>query len=455
MAVAEIGAVVVGAGVAGLAAALELQASTREVLVIDASDRPGGVMRTDHVSGYVIERGPNTFQVKAPMLGLLRRLRREDSLLRARPASRLRFVFRDGRLMPVPMSPVGFLRTPLLSGRAKLRLLAEPLVRRGDATGESVSEFAGRRLGKEAVTHLIGPFLTGVYAGDEERLGAEAVFGGLVDLERSYGSIAVGGLLRAVGAAGRRRERGLRGSYSAVEGLGPFARKLAELLVEPPALGSRVTGIERDDRGWQIGVSGPGGDRSFCSARVVVATPADEAARILRGVSREVAEALAGIEYAPVIGIPLGVDPAQVRSPIEGFGFLVPRDAGIRLLGCLFMSQLFPNRAPEGHELLQCLLGGQRWREAADLPDEVLVERTHDDLEQTLGLRAEPRTLAVTRWPRAIPQPDRDHVRRIAGIRAELAGAPGLALAGSYLDGVSVPDTLASGVRAARELSEL
>lgn len=450
MAAPEIGAVVVGAGIAGLAAALELQAATGEVLVIDASDRPGGVMRTDHVSGYVIERGPNTFQVKAAMLGLLQRLRHEDSLLRARPASRLRFVFRDGRLMPVPMSPVAFARTPLLSGRAKLRLLAEPLIRRGDATGESVAEFAGRRFGKQAVSHLIGPFLTGVYAGDEERLGAEAVFGGLVELERKYGSIALGGVLRALG---RRRERGLRGSYSAPQGLGPFARKLTELLAEPPALGTRVTGIEREDSGWEIGVSGPGGEQHFRSARVVVATPAPEAAEILRGVSPEAAEALAAVEYAPVIGIPLGVDPDQVRTPIEGFGFLVPRDEDIQLLGCLFMSQLFPNRAPEGRELLQCLIGGQRWREAADLPDDVLTQRVHEDLERTLGLRTEPRTLAVTRWPRAIPQPDREHVRRIAGIRAALASSPGLALAGSYLDGVSVPDSLASGVRAARELA--
>jgi oxygen-dependent protoporphyrinogen oxidase len=446
--VPEVGAVVIGAGIAGLAAAFELQKETSEVVVIDASDRPGGVLRTDHVAGYVIERGPNTVQVKAPMLGLLRRLKLESSLRRADPESRRRCLFRDGRLEPIPMSPLGFLKTPLLSGRGKLRLLAEPLMRRRDAAGESVADFAGRRLGAEAVAGLVGPFLTGVYAGDEQELGAEAVFGGLVDLERRYGSIALGALLRRR----PRSERGLRGSYSGTEGMGPLARKLAELLVEPPALGSRVTGLRREDGHWRIGVSGPGGDRRFRARRVVVATPAYEAAEILRGLGAEVADGLAAIDYAPVLGIPLGVDPAEVRTPIEGFGFLVPRDAGVPLLGTLFMSRMFRNRAPEGRELLQCLAGGRRWPEAIDLPDDVVVRQILEDLDRILGLRSEPRVLAVTRWRRAIPQPDREHVRRIAAIRAALARFPGVALAGAYLDGVSVPDALASGIRAVRDL---
>ncbi len=448
--VPEVGAVVIGGGIAGLAAAVELQNTMREVLVVDASDRPGGVLRTDHIDGYVIERGPNTIQVKAPMLGLLRRLKLESILVRAAPESQRRFLFCGGRLEPIPMSPLAFFRTPLLTTRGKLRLLAEPFVRRRDATGESVAEFMGRRLGAETVGSLVGPFLTGVYAGDEQQLGAEAVFGGLVDLERRYGSIAVGALL----ALRRRGERGLRGSYSATEGLGPLARKLAEWLVEPPVLGSRVTALRRDGAHWQVSVSGPGGDQCFRAQRVVVATPAYDAAEILRGPGGEVADALAAIEYAPVVGIPLAVDPSQVRTPIEGFGFLVPRDAGIRLLGTLFMSRMFPNRAPAGRELLQCLLGGRRWPEVFDLPDDLVIRQLLDDLERILGLGAEPRALTVTRWRRAIPQPDRGHVRRIAGIRAALSKLPGIALAGAYLDGVSVADTFASGVRAARELAD-
>jgi oxygen-dependent protoporphyrinogen oxidase len=445
----EVEAIVVGAGIAGLAAAVELQQHLQDVLVIDPSDRPGGVMRTDHVGGYVIERGPNTFQVKAPMLASLRRDGLDPLLLRALPASRLRCIYHGGHLVRVPMSPVGLVRTPLLSARGKWRLLAEPFVRRGDGGVESVAEFAGRRLGREAVDNLVGPFLTGVYAGDEQQLGAEAVFGSLVENERRAGSITAGlvaGLFR------RRGPKGLRGIHSATEGLGPFARGLSELLVEPPALGSSVSGVRREGGEWTVDVSGAGGVSRLRTRRLVVAAPSREAAEILRSASPEAAAELESISYAPIVGVPVGIKPQDVRTPIEGFGFLVPRSAGVRLLGCLFMSQLFPGRAPSGCELLQCLLGGLRWPEAFDLPDDVIADQVRADLDRVLGLAGDPEILAVTRWPRAVAQPDRDHVRRVARIRAHLADQPGLALAGSYVAGVSVPDSFASGVAAAHEI---
>ena len=445
----EVGAVVVGAGIAGLAAALELQSSASEVFVIDASDRPGGVMRTDHVSGYVIERGPNTFQLKAPMWAFLKEQGLEAAVLAAEPASHLRFVFRQGRLVPVPMSPRAFLGTPLLSAGGKLRLLAEPLIRRGDGGDESVAEFLARRLGRQAVTGLVGPFLTGVYAGDENRLGAAAVFPTLVQLEREHRSLAWGGVRSALR---RTRPRGRPGSWSAAEGLGPFARHLAERLVEPPALNSTVSAIGREGGGWRVEVSGPGGERSLRSERLVLATDAGAASRILAAVDPDLAGTLSGIEYAPVVGIPVGIDPEQVRTPIEGFGFLVPREEDLALLGCLFMSRLFPGRAPAGRQLLQCLLGGTRWPEAIDLPDDTLTKRVAEDLDRTLGLQAEPQSLGVTRWPRAIPQPDRHHAGRMREARARVAQLPGLALAGAYIEGVSVADSLASGVRAARDV---
>jgi oxygen-dependent protoporphyrinogen oxidase len=445
----EVGAVVVGSGISGLAAALELQPGVPDVLVVDASDRPGGVMRTDHVGGYVVERGPNTVQVKAPMLGALRRLGLDEGLVRAEPESRLRFVARGGTLVPVPLSPLALLRTPLLSGRGKLRLLAEPFPRRRDASAESVAEFAGRRLGREAVDALIGPFLTGVYAGDERELGAGAVFGELVELERRYGSIALGALLRVLL---RRGQRGLRGSHSAPEGLGPFARRLAERLNEAPVRGATVGSVRREPGAWVLTLSSASGESDLRAARLVLAVPAFEAARLLGPCDGELAELLGGVAYAPIATLPLGVEAAKLRRPVEGFGFLVPRDEELGILGCLFMSRLFPGRAPKGHELLHCMLGGARWPGAVDEPDDRLLECARAALDRVLGLGAEPEDLGVTRWPRAIPQPARDHVGRVARIRERARGLGGLALAGSYLDGVGVADAFASGLRAAADV---
>lgn len=446
----DVGAVVVGGGVAGLAAALELQEDLGEVLVLDASDRPGGVMRTDHVSGYVVERGPNTFQVKPAMRDGLRRHTLESALVKAEPASRLRHVVREGELVPVPLSPVALVGSPLLTPWGKLRILTEPFRRRRDASDETVAEFVTRRLGAEVVRGLVGPFLTGVYAGDETELGAEAVLGGLVDLERRYGSIALGGMISALL---RRGAGGLRGSYSATQGLGPFARSMAERLNEPPALGATVRELRRDGPAWHVSVSSSAGETAMRADRVVLAVPAHEAALLLRGIDARAGELADGVAYTPIVTLPLGVAREALRLEPRGFGFLAPREAGLSILGCLYMSQLFPGRAPKEHELLHCMLGGVRWPGVADEPEDWLRERALADLDRILGLRGEVESLGVSRWPRAIPQPGRDHVRRIREIRARISALPGLAIAGSWVDGVSVPDTFASGLRAARDLA--
>jgi oxygen-dependent protoporphyrinogen oxidase len=444
----EVGAIVVGGGIAGLAAALELQGSVTEVFLIDASDRPGGMLRTDHVSGFVVERGPNTLQLREPASGFFSSLGQSEHLIEATPASRDRFLFRAGALERVPLSLGGLLRSPLLSREAKWRLLREPFVRRGDPSGESVADFAARRFGSEVVEAFVGPFLTGIYAGDERELGVEAVFGALAEFERRYGSVAFGALWSALL---RRRRGGSRGVFSAVNGLGPFARRLSEQLIEAPALESEVLSLHREQGQWFVRMVGPGGGRALRSRRLVIATPAREAARLLEGVCQSASEGLAEIRYAPVVSIGLGIKPADAARELAGFGFLVPRGAGLDLLGCLFMSQLFPRRAPKGSELLQCLVGGARWPEAVDLPDDLLVRRVQRDLERAIGLRGDPQLLAVSRWPRAVPQPDRHHLQRVARIRAAVRAMPGLALAGSYLDGVGVPDALASGLRAGRD----
>jgi protoporphyrinogen/coproporphyrinogen III oxidase len=443
---AQVGAIVVGAGIAGLAAALELQSAGCDVLVVDPSDRPGGVMRTDHRKGFVVESGPNTAAVNAAMLEFLTRRGLAGSLLRAAPASRKRFLYRGGALVRVPDSLWGLAGTPLLSARAKARVLTEPFRRRGASESETVAEFVGRRLGREVTSALVGPFLTGVYAGDEEQLGAAAVFPRWVDREQRFGSLALGAF---AGLLGRREPRGLPGSYATEQGFGPFARRLAEALVEPPALGTRAAFIARDGARWHVDLTSASGDLALSTPRVVVAAPAYAAADLMRGLDAELASALAGVAYAPVVVAPVGVEQGRTRQPIEGFGFLVPREESRGMLGCLFMSQLFPGRAPAGFELLHCMLGGALWPDVAHLPDAAIESGLAEELSRTLGLADAPPPLALVRWPRAIPQPARDHRSRMRWVGERTGELPGLALAGSYLAGVSVADSLASGLTAA------
>jgi oxygen-dependent protoporphyrinogen oxidase len=452
-AAAEVEVAVLGAGVAGLAAALELQRRGADVALLDAGETPGGVMGSESAEGFLFERGPNAMLVRPAALAFLRRHGLEGELIPAAPEARLRQLLRGGRLVPVPTGLGAAVATPLLSARGKLRALAELFVPRGDGGAESVSEFVARRLGREALDALVAPFLVGVYAGDPARLGAEAVFPALVALERERG-----GILRGALAAGLARARGagaapgLRGSWSAPDGLGGFARALAARLGERVALRTRVAALTREGGGFRLELEG--GARGPLRARsLVLATPAPAAAELARSLGGELSALLGGIEYAPLVSAALGVGAESAREPIRGFGFLVPDGAGQRLLGALFMSRVFPGRAPAGRELLTCMIGGTRWPGAVDAPEDEVLARICEGLDVALGLREAPRLLALTRWRRAVPQPGREHPRTVARLRAAAAAAGPLRLAGGYLEGVAVSDAIASGVRAAEELA--
>lgn len=450
MSASDIDVLVIGAGAAGLAAAHTLQQAGLQPQVVDARSEAGGVIGTTRVAGHAVERGPNSLRVTPAARRFLERCGADTLLEKATPASRRRWLLHSGSLVEVPSTPMALVRTPLLSARAKRRVLAEPFVRRGDAGQESVSDFIARRLGPEVASALVGPFLTGVYAGDEGQLGAEAAFPSLVGFERTHGSILAGALASAL----RRRpreERGLPGSYSARGGLGSLAYQLGAGLGDL-RLGTRVGDLVEDGVRWRVDLTGPTGESTLSASALVLAVPAREASQLLRPCVEEAAEGLAGIEYAPIVTIGMSADPRDLGSPVNGFGFLVPRAAALGLLGCLFMSEIFSGRAPEGRVLLHCLLGGVRWPEAPELPDDLLVERTCEGLDRTLGISQAPDCLAITRWPRAVPQPGVDHLQRVKAIRAALARHATLEIAGSHLDGVSVADTLASGVAAAERL---
>ena len=440
----EVEVIVVGAGAAGLGAGAALYAAGRSVAVLDASAQPGGVMQSERIDGCLIERGPNTTRIPADALALLQGAGLEPALLKASPESRARFLLRPEGLVPVPLSPLGFARTPLVSRAGKWRLLREPFVARGDGATESVAAFVERRLGREALDALVGPFLVGVYAGDERQLGAEAVFPSLVSAERERGSIARGLLGRALAGS----PRGLPGTWSARDGLGGLAALLARGLGPSLRLGARARALVPEAGGWRVEL--PSG--ALRARKLVLAADAAGAADLLGTLDADAAGTLRALPFAPIVSVALALDSdATARAP-EGFGFLVPRDLGLDLLGALFMSRLFARRAPAGSELVTALIGGLRWPGALDAPDDVLLARVSEGLDRALGLRQAPRVLAITRWPRAVPQPGPGHPAVVRAIRERLRRLPPIALAGACWDGVALGEALASGARAAASL---
>ncbi|MFZ5624403.1 MAG: protoporphyrinogen oxidase [Gemmatimonadota bacterium] len=440
---------VVGAGIAGLAAGWRLARLGHDVTVFERDAEPGGVIRTIRDGGWLVETGPNTItHLPLAARDALADLGLAEERIPANPAARARFVVRDGRLMALPLSPSELLASALLSAGAKLRLAREPFITPSpDGVDESVADFTRRRLGQEVLEYLVDPLVSGLLAGDPERLSVQFALPRLARLEREYGSVIKG--------LGRRRAGGdgafESGLWSFREGLAALPRRLAHQLGDRLKLETPVTEIGRLGAGWRIRTRR--GDEGAFDA-VVVAAPAWSLAGLLAGIGPDAA-ALEEIRYAPVAVVALGFRRNEVGHPLDGFGFLAPAVERRRVLGALFSSTLFPGRAPDGHVLLTAFVGGERNVELLDRPDHQLVQLVTEELMELLDCSGAPVFSRVIRRPRAIPQYVVGYRRIRECVRALEERWPGLALAGSFRDGVSVGETLASGLDAASRVDRM
>jgi protoporphyrinogen/coproporphyrinogen III oxidase len=432
---------VVGGGLFGLVCARQMALRGEDVRVLERSRRPGGVVKTDRRDGFLLELGPNTVRPTPEILDLVRELGLESGMLVSDPHAP-RFLAWNGALHALPSSPLSLLATPLLSARGKLRLLAEPFVRRGRAEPEeTVAAFFTRRLGAEVTDRFVAPFVSGIFAGDPRRLSAESTFPLLVSGERRYGSL--------FGAAVRRR-RGrprtpIRGLLSFREGLETLPRALAAALGDRLEPGSGVESVVPAGGLW--GVHAGGETRRV--ERLVLACPAGEAARLVAGFAPEAAAALAGIPQPPIAVLHLAWPQAALGRSLRGFGHLTIRSPGRRILGAVWSSSLFPGRAPEGQALVTAFAGGTTDPEAAALSDQELSTIAASELTGLLGAREPPRLVALTRWAEAIPQYEVGHAGRVAALARAETRWPGLIFAGAYRGGVSVGDVVRNAIEVA------
>lgn len=456
--------VIVGGGISGLATAFRLrQAADAEgralqITILEAEDQPGGKMRSDREGGFVIERGPNGFlDSRLNALGLMVDLGIENLLMRADRNAAKRFVCRDGRLVPLPETPPAFLRSSLLSGAAKRRLMHEPWIPAGTAHDESIGDLAARRMGPEARDYLVDPMISGVYAGDPARLSAAAALPRLVLMERKYGSwirgaIALqGGLPRLLGKmAGRVFGRGPGGGISAGPsgvltsfkgGVTTLVQVLAERVGASLRLGAPVTSIERVATGWLVGAGTGEGTHYYPADALVLACPADVSSRLLQSAFPSLSGELGAIPYASITVVAVGFNKADLpEGAVDGFGFLVPEVEHRPVLGVLWDSSIFPDRAPPGQVLLRAMVGGARHPDLAVAADEVLVPMVLQQIAELMGIRATPTRVHVVRWAQGIPQYNVGHLDRMARIDASLSRLPGLFLCHNSYRGISLDD---------------
>lgn len=438
---------VIGGGISGLTAAFHLKRSGLEVAVLEAAARPGGAIETQTAGPWRFELGPNTVLEGEPELGkLIARAGLAEEKIVARPTARRRYIHKDGRLHALPGGPGSLLRTSLFPASAKLRLLREPWIPRpqGDPE-ESIATFVRRRLGPAFLDNAVGPFVSGIYAGDPERLSVRWALPRIAALERQHGSLLRGALARRKGpAAGR--GRGAMISWSA--GLEALPRRLASEIGDV-RLGVAAQNILRTERGFRVEAAGG----PILADRILLAVPADAAAWLLDEVTGGRSRAFAEIPYAPVAVVALGYRRDQITHPLGGFGYLAVKEPGRHILGCLFPSEIFSDRAPAGHVALSAFVGGRTDPEIVGWDEERIAETAMAEVGETLGIRGQPVFRLVRRWPRAIPQYEIGHGRFVElgeEIEREL---PGLRLGGNFLHGVSVPDCIRDGARLAESLT--
>jgi oxygen-dependent protoporphyrinogen oxidase len=445
---------IIGAGITGLTAAFYLKRKGLAVTVYEASGRVGGAIRSLRKDGYLAEFGPNTLLETSPKISQLI----NDAGLQSRrldpdPKADARYVVRYGRPIAMPGSPLGFVTTNLFTLKAKFAVLREPFIKpRRDGVEESIGQFVVRRFNQEFLDHAIDALVAGIYAGDPNKLSVVHAFPKLKALEDNYGSMIKGQILGA-------RERKKRGEvakdrapkFSFDEGLQVFTDTLAAHLGNAVRLNTAVNKLAKTASGWTVHAQTDSGDALADYGAVIFCGTAPRLAQLQ--INGAALQAFSEIRYPPVASVVLGFRREDVAHDCCGFGMLIPKIEGFKSLGTIFSSALFPNRAPAGHHTLTTYVGGERYPDLALLPEDQLVELVCSDLKKLLGLRGQPSFRHVVVYPRAIPQYNVGYGRFKELMTKLEADAPGLFLAGHYRDGVSLSDSIVSGINVSERVA--
>ncbi len=478
--------VIVGGGVSGLAAAHQLLesaaedisdggttgASRTEVLLIEASARLGGTLRTERREGFLLEGGPDSFISEKPAaLELARRIGLGPRVVETNDTHRRSFVVRGGRLRPTPegfqlLAPsrlLPFLTSDIFTWHGKARMALDLLLPRraaaDDAEDESLADFVRRRFGREALERMAQPMVGGIYTADPERLSLRATMPRFLDMERTDRSLILSmwKAARRQKAQGRRRPTGTSGAryglfLSFDTGMQTLSDALAARLPKGSVrLDTKAESVtpEGGARRWLVRTAD---GENVEADGVILALPAYGAARLLRGTDAALADELDAIPYASTATVNLAYRRQDIPHPLDGFGFVVPFVERRATLACTFSSVKFEGRAPSGHALLRAFVGGALQPEMFALDEEAMTAAVRRDLRDLLGVEAPPLFAHVEKWPRSMAQYHVGHRERIKRVRARLAGLPALELCGNAYEGAGVPDCVRGGEEAARAL---
>jgi oxygen-dependent protoporphyrinogen oxidase len=449
--------VVIGGGISGLACAFRLKQLGIPALLFEKSDRFGGVISTAEQDGFLFEFGPQGVLLTPTVAELVEAVGMTGELLRANSRAP-RFIYYGGKLVPAPMSPPALLRSSLLDAATKWRLASEPLRHSHPPEfDESVSAFVRRKFGASLLDNLVAPFVSGVYAGDPEQLSLRAAFPQIHEWEKTHGSVLRGAIKQM-----RQKPKdggGRPGLVSFPRGVGSLLDALRVQLGTIVHSGVSVVSVTHCDvrSGARFTLELERGEHreTIAASAVVIATEPYAAANLLRPISLEFEELLEPIAMVPMAMVAAGYRRKAVGHPLDGFGFLVPRNEGLRTLGTVWNSSLFPGRAPQGHVTMTSFVGGATDPGITTRPEEQIAAAVHEELAKVLQIRERPVVQRVQRYKRALPQYNIGHTARIEQLEQLCRENPGIHLAGNYLTGPSFGACVERAFQVARGIEAL
>jgi oxygen-dependent protoporphyrinogen oxidase len=458
--------IIIGEGITGLCIAYWLKKRGIKVTVLAKDSEVGGTMKSVQDHGFLYETGANTALETTPLFKeLVSDLKLESEFVYANPEGKNRYILRDGVLHSMPLGPGSFLSTKLFSPAAKIRVMKEPFVGKAEKE-ESIAEFVERRLGRDFLDYAIDPFVAGVFAGKPEQLSVRSAFPKLYALEEKYGGL-VKGMIKGAKERKQRAEKAKdrAETFSFISGMQMLPHAIADSLGKSVILNAKVTNIrnltttrneptnEPDARRYLVEYLHNDQETEMEADSVVFAIPAFDASPIIKSLSVDTARVLSSIYYSPIVSIFLGVNRENIGHRLDGFGFLIPSKEKRNILGCLWNSCLFANRAPAGMTALNAFIGGARQPELTALSDERIIQITLDELKSIMQLSGNPVYLHLTRWQKSIPQYEIGYQHKMDALAQFEESLPGIVLAGNYRGGISVGDCVQNAHEIAKTLS--
>ncbi len=449
-------AVIIGAGISGLCAAVELKNKGYDVLVLEKEKRVGGVIGTFQQGGFRAESGSNSVMVQTQRtLDFLEKIGVKDKIEQSNPIAKKRFFVRYGKARAVPMSPVSLLFTRLFTIFGKIRLLFEPFIKKHSPDDEpSVSAFIRNRMGSEVLDYAINPFMAGVYGGNPDNLSIKYAFPPFWNLEQKYGSI-IKGAIKSM------KEKKATGNFfkpmmiSFEDGMQTLVDTLAEQLKGSIKKNVKILSIDITAEGWEVSWANDIEDGCEHFDAAVIAIPAPEIEHLpLPGTVATRLSELSEIEYAPVSTYTLGFNREQIKHKLDGFGVLTPAKEKLSILGSLFVSTVFKARAPENCATLTNYIGGMRHPEYASMSEDEIYKLVMADIKKLLGVKGDAIFKKLYYWKHAIPQYNLGY-QKYLDILNEVEGEfPNIAFLGSYRNGVGVSACIENALTAADKLAK-